>query len=258
MGSTQGYYVLASDGTPIGVNNYLPKLEGFLDDAHARALRTKKSPPAPKKEDLQRAEALPLPEGASVIRLFTKIRPLPPSATEINSMLGRDYMWILAGEVEAIASSASEVGKKFELPQAMSRRLCSFHLVDNVRGQVWPWQRGAVKSCAISARVVAVEKNIRKLVLEGQYALGDSNPPHWQSRGQEGALRGELDVDASTKQVLRLRAIVQATAWSDAKGPFPPPPGKYPLQIALVEARDAMAKKINPEVAQLGRRYLDP
>jgi hypothetical protein len=261
-GSTQGYYMFASDGTPVFWDNYYPRIKMAIERGYEMAKRNPKpGAPVPHQQDeVSVAAPLEPPPDTSIVRLFTRISPVPAGADPINTMLGRDFMWIPRAELESIAANAREVGKTFELPESMQARLCLFHLVDNVRGLVWAYRPDAVSRCTITAKVVGIEKDVKKLTLAGEFAKQDSHPPQWTSRGLEGTLEGELDIDSAGSKIVRLRALAKSTAWDDQtfNRNTPAPSGKYPLVTAIVEANDPIARKVAPEVARQGASYLQP
>ncbi|MCK6544402.1 hypothetical protein L6R52_00900 [Myxococcota bacterium] len=259
-GTTQGYYVFASDGTPVVWDNYIPRIPMFLERAYAMALHAHGGRIPVPADVAARAAPPKAPEDVSVVRLFTRITPLPPGADRFNALLGRDSMWILGDEVRVMIEASSEVGVSFDLPPNLARRLVTFHLVDNVRGAVWPWRPSAVTKDVLRAKVLERSQDRLRLELSGAFEKEDSHPPQWTSRGQRGTLEGELVLDVKTAKVLRLRAIARSTAWSDAtyESYSRPPKGDYPIVTALVEANDALARDVAPEAARFGHGYLAP
>lgn len=206
--------------------------------------------------EVRRDAPTPPPAGASVVRLYTRIKPLPANAGPMNALLGRDYMWVLAEEVRAIANGPQS--EEFAVPGNLVARLVTFHLVDNVRGQVWPWRPQAASRARFTARFRNEVGTQRTFSLRGDFAKSDSNPPAWNSRGHEGTFDGEMIVDTKSNKIVRLRARADCTAWSDATYDrnSPPPPGRYPIVTVLVEANDKLSQEITPEQAPTGQYYL--
>src|SRR5205814_138897 len=89
-----------------------------------------------------------VPEGALVLRVFSRIAPLPAGLDEIhrrrNGQLGRDHLWLLKNDAAEIVSRLKEA-KEADAPQALSKRLCRYHLTDNVRGESDLWEPENVK-----------------------------------------------------------------------------------------------------------------
>jgi hypothetical protein len=258
--STQGYYVLAADGTPVAFDNNISRIGSFIEDSLQRARQVSSRTRAVTKSELEDAAPAVPPAGTSVVRLYTRIRPVPAGADEMNEMLGRDSMWILAEEVRAMGAEATKVGRELELPENLVTRLVLFHLIDNVRGQVWPWQPASIKKAVLRGRVSGVEGDRRKLVFTGTFAKQDTHPPQWTDRGQEGTIEGELEIDVKTERVVRFRAIAKSTAWTDltANVVARAPSGKYSMVTAIIEAEDALAQRVAPERARDLRNYLRP
>lgn len=254
-GSTQGYYVLGADGRGYLWDNFPPRLPTFLATGVERYRQNPASATVTGAE-IRRDSPTPPPAGASVIRLYTRIRPLPAQANPMNALLGRDYMWILRDEVRAIANGPK--AGDFALPENLVARLVTFHMVDNVRGQVWPWRPQDISRARFTARFVREDGTQRTFTLRGDFAKRDSHPPQWNDRGHEGTLGGQLTVDTQTNKIVRLRARVDCTAWSDATYDrnAGPPSGRYPIITALVEANDKLAQEVTPEQAPTGQYYL--
>jgi hypothetical protein len=254
-GSTQGYYILGADGHGYLWDNYPPRLRTFLATGVER-YRQNPAAAIVTAAEIRRDAPPPPPPGTSVVRLFTRIRPLPANAGPMNALLGRDYMWVLAEEVKAIA--AGPKSGDFPLPEALVARLVAFHMVDNVRGQVWPWRPQEITKARFTARFVSEEGTQRTYKLHGDFAKRDSHPPAWNDRGHEGTFEGELTIDMQSNKIVRFRARADCTAWSDATYDrnSPPPTGRYTVICALVEANDKLAQEVTPEQAGTGEYYL--
>lgn len=259
-GSTQGYYVLTGDGTGLLWDNYLPRLAQFLDRGLAAFRQRPPRPGGSSPEPARLAAPQAPPPGASVLRLYTRIRPLPAGAGPMNAMLGRDSMWVLREEIQEIVAASNRGGEAFELPRTLATRLVRFHMVDNTRGQVWPWNPRSVRSAVFTARTLRSKGGVRTLSFTGSFAKEDAHPPQWTDRGHEGKVEGEFDVDLAASTLLRFRALAECRAWRDAgyDRVATPPPGRYPVVTALVEATDELARQVAPEPAAAGNAYLRP
>ncbi len=258
-GSTQGYYVLAADGAGLAWDNYLPRLPEFLERGLAtfrRAGAVDRDPP----RELRSTPSPEAPEGASVLRLYTRLHPPPAGAGPMYRLLGRDYMWVLAEEVAAILSASERESGAFAAPESLAARLVLFHMVDNTRGSVWAWSPSSVRSARLSLRRLRDRGALRTFSVTGSYRKQDSHPPQWTDRGQEGSLEGELEIDTRARKIVRMRVLADSTAWSDATYDrnFPPPPGRYPILTAIVDAQDDLARRVAPEPSLSGGFYLRP
>src|SRR6185436_13099079 len=95
------------------------------------------------------------------------------------------------------------------MPRTLVARLVVFHLVDNVRGQVWPWRPQDVSRATFTARVVRANGNVRTFSFTGDFAKRDAHPPQWNDRGQEGRVEGEFDVDVPGAKIVRFRGYAE-------------------------------------------------
>src|SRR5437868_5918567 len=142
--TVQGFYVAAADGTAYGWFNDrdVPEVTAFMNRALARFRAH--PPPAVEIPAADRVASISTPDPTtSIVRVFTRIRPLPEGADSLNAGVGRDHLWIYADEVrEMLAAGAGE----FPLPRALAARIARFHLVDNVRGEPEMWEPDQVRT----------------------------------------------------------------------------------------------------------------
>lgn len=256
-GSTQGYYVLTPDGRGVLWDNYIPRLEQFLDRAVREYANAKKDKAKVSAADIRMCAPQEPPPGTSVIRLYTRIRPIPDGADPMNRLLGRDYMWVLRDEVRDILRSTANQSEDVEMPATFVARLTVFHLIDNVRGQVWPWRPQDVREATFRIKPNGGVGAIRSFVFKGRFAKQSSNPPAWSDRGHEGTVEGEIDVDSRADSIIRFRMFADCTAWSDQGGNFRPPTGRYKIVTGAILATDDLARQITPEPANTGNYYLN-
>jgi hypothetical protein len=255
-GSTQGYYILSSRGAGLAWDNHPPRLAQYLAGG-LRLAREGRAGFTPT-QALESTAPIAPPPGTAVVKLLTRIRPLPADAGEWNSLLGRDFMWIPAEEIRELGRRAAK-GGEFALPRPLVTRLLVFHMVDNVRGQVWAYQTGALRGPGLTGRVTASKGATRTLAVAGRFSKRDSHPPQWTDRGHEGTVAGEIEVDTEQNRIVRFRLHADCRAWSDAGyDPRRPPSGRYPIQTAAIEASDALSRRIPPEPALAGAHYLRP
>lgn len=255
-GSTQGYYVLSSRGAGLAWDNHPPRMAQYL--AMGLQLAREERGGFVPSRDLEATGPAPPPPGTAVVKLFTRIRPLPAGAGEWNALLGRDFMWVTAEEIRELGRRAA-AGGEFPLPRTLVTRLLVFHLVDNVRGQVWAYQTGALRGPGLTGRVTASKGAVRTIAVSGSFSKRDSHPPQWTDRGHEGTLAGEIELDTAVHRLIRFRAHADCRAWTDATyDPRTPPRGRYPVQTALIEATDPLSARIPPEPSLAGPHYLRP
>jgi hypothetical protein len=251
----QGFYIAGADGTSYGWNNdHDPdNVEKYMDRGLA-AFRAHPPKATVVSDDERRAAFAVTPDpSTSVVRVFSRIRPLPDEVWGLNRSVGRDFLWIYADEVRAIAKAA-KTGAPFALPDSLVRRIVRFHLVDNVRGTPDMWGPHEVQRAQFVAARVDGGGGLR-VKFSGDFAM------HNKSRGHVGAIDGELELDEAAARVTRFRAYSRGQAWgAGSQTPFPPP-GRFTLHIAMVEGTDEIARIVPPEAVstRLGdERYRDP
>jgi hypothetical protein len=203
------------------------------------------------------------PPGAAVVRVYSRIRPLPADVWGLNRGIGRDFLWIYPDDIAALiaASGGSGApGADVRLPPALVGRILRFHLVDDVRGTPMMWGADDVNRADVHARVVRRLGTIRTLAFSGEFAMHRPHLPPVNrvprpDQTYAGRIEGELDVDVSTARVLRFRAFGDGSAGGAGPGTPHPPPGRFRLIVAMVEAKpdDAAARTIPPEAVATDR-----
>jgi hypothetical protein len=244
----QGMYILGADGTSYGfINDHDPiDVIQFMDRARRSYAQ---HPPRPIElaQDAVTAPFAETPESdTSVVRVFSRIRPLPAGAWGLNRSVGRDFLWIYRDEVTALLGSCAETTEpgKVALPAGLVRRILRFHLVDNVRGTADMWGRDEVKRAEVSARIVRSDAQGCTLALSGGFALQTAD----RARGYEGRFEAELTAERASLRVGRFRLYSAGKAWG--AGTYTPnqPPGRYDLIIAMTDANeDPIARTVPPE-----------
>lgn len=238
--TAQGTYVFAADGTAYGFNNNrsVERLNAMLD----KGLEAFSANP-PKTVNISK-ELIDEPWGrtpekdTSVLRVFTRIRPVPEGAPDSNKMVARDHVWILAGEVEYLV-------KNNAVPNDLAMRLARFHFVDNVRGEPDMWQRNEVEKAEFTVRKLSGGK----LALSGTFSMQTKD----SKRGVQGKLDAELTI--SNNLITRFRGYAQGFAWGVSTYTQGAPEGRFPIAWAFVETNDATSKVVPPQAAFFGSVY---
>jgi hypothetical protein len=242
--TTQGLYMFNAAGESYGglnTNNGVEDVLRVLADAK-RAYE--ESPPATLTDMKYVASSLPtLPEGAIVVRAFTRITPVPVGCSDLNKMIGRDHLWVLGQEIDALSRG--------EVPDSFAYRVVRHHLVDNIRGEPGKWRRDHVKSLDMSSDIVESGGDIR-VTLTGDFSLlspagfgelpnGDLLP----ERGYIGAIEGEIVIRDGAVRSFRLLADGQH--WGGSRNnSSATPEGKFPLKVAFVLAKTDLARTVPP------------
>lgn len=258
----QGMYILGPDGSTYGfTNDHEPAdILRFMD----RALRGYAArPPRPavvSDADVATPWSYTPPPGATVVRVFSRIRPLPQKVWGLNRGVGRDFLWIYPEDVQALIDASA--APTFLLPEALVTRLVRFHLVDGVRGTPDLWAPYEVKRAAFTGKTLRQTGTVRTLSFVGDFSMrGGRNSAAPETAGQRveqghvGRIEGEVDIDLKTQALLRFRAYSDGQAWGEGTFTPYPPPGRFRLLSALVEASpaDQAARVVPPEAVATGR-----
>ena len=260
--TSQGSYVVGADGTGYAFDNYNRDPRRFLVLLDRGLAGFRQRPPRPVTITAAEARACavpPLPAGVSVVRVFTRVRPLPAGEPPEYNFVGREQMWIFPEEVRELLAASERGDGPFPLPRTLAARIVLFHVVDNTRGQPYPWRPQEVRRATFTARVTRRPEGRRAFSFTGDYAKQGSTP-FFTDRGHEGRMEGEFELDPKTAKIVRFRAYGEGQAWAKAPYARPgnPPPGRYPLVIAIIDANDALSTACPPEPSETGEYYRRP
>ena len=253
-------YIVGADGTPYGfTNDHGPEdITRFMDACLARFRAHPPKPVIVTEAEKRAPFAIAPPATASVLNVYSRIPSPPNTCSLLNRGIGRDFCWVYGDEIAALNRAvAAGNTSPFPLLSSLARRIARFHLVDDVRGTPNMWEASDLHHAAWSARSVRQSGNVRTIAFAGPFAMHNASG----RRGYEGAIEGEMDVDAAAQQVTRFRAFADGKAWG--AGTYTPnqPPGRYRLVTAFHEATDPIARIVPPEeVATFNRdtRYRRP
>ena len=266
--TVQGYYVISAAGDLYGVMGacadpgQAPWMIKLLEDGLKGF--SDKPPPKVELKEVSLGPETKAPEGTVVLRVFTRIDPLPkgldPKKDLVNRGVGRDHLWILKDEQSEILKrlAASRVG---DLPDALGKRIVLHHLRDNVRGEPLPWGMDDVKALSFRISLTKDSKTTLLVNLTGSYSLNKQNP----ESGLTGTLEGLLELDKSTRRLKAAKIYASGEAFGAGPYTWNPPDGKFPLKFAMVLAEDDLARNIAPHSINFGseegngrlERYLD-
>ncbi|MEX0715053.1 MAG: hypothetical protein WD066_00625 [Planctomycetaceae bacterium] len=245
-GEAQGLYAFDAEGRLLAFANTLSNqgAKRILRNALAKFDPEAEISPiedAPKKDARWVLEP---PEGATILDVTAKV----PGGFQLNTgrrvnaaareSLGRDRMWILADEVEALGRG--------EMPEALRRRIARFHLVDNTRGQSINWNAEDVRS--VEMRLVEGE-------LVGRAHLESPNG----DRGYVAALRGVIKTGGDGLETFDV--VAEGEFWGRAfSADRTRSREKYPLAVTFrVSKLECEAARVAPGACRGSglRRYLD-
>ena len=244
--TTQGLYTFNAVGEPYGGLNTNDSVEDVLRALNYAKRLFAESPP----ERLTHLEYVPStlptpPERAVIVSTYTRITPLPEGCSTLNNMVGRDYLWILRREVDAL--------RRGEVPDSLAQRIARHHLVDNIRGEPGKWSPDQIQELSMTAERAESDGEIR-VSLKGAFSLlaeaGFGESPSGEplpERGYVGTLEGELIVNASGGEVRAFRMLAEGEHWGVSKNNASSvPEGRFPLKVAMVLAQDEHARAVPP------------
>ena len=236
--STQGFYVFAADGTLLrGWNNRnVPRMREYLEKA-LQDFKPGKSESLDSSRDPRFARALP--DGAVVVDVYAKIlegtwsEPADEYAQVIRVATGRDHLWILKDEIDALAAG--------RMPERLARRIARFHLVDNTRGEPPHWTGTEIKDLKLDLKDGRVTGSVKLAADKRTFAA---------------ALAGKVGVRDG--KVSSFDLVAKGTF--EGEGPFTKfaPDGPFTLGVAFSLSKGGEASKVPPQGARDLRGYLAP
>lgn len=121
----------------------------------------------------------------------------------------RDFLWLTADDVKALAPVKAEVGYSYALPPAVADRIVRFHLVDDTRGEPEFWAKEDVRAQSLTLAVATVTPEAITLRLDGEVKLATAKA----DRGYEAKVHGELRYVPATKAFDRFEVAALGEHW---------------------------------------------
>jgi hypothetical protein len=266
--SSQGYYAFSAAGDYYGsINTHNPdKVLVILE--RARKEFSAKPPPQVEFRETSLGPESQVPEEALVLNVYSRITPLPAGLDELhrrrNGQLGRDHLWLLKGEAAEIVAKLRKAAEA-EAPESLSKRLCRYHLTDNVRGESDLWGPGHVKKRSFVVKRIAETETTMTVQITGTYAMlmtgiRVEGRDKKTDMGLEGTLEGLFEIDKAQGTWKGATLYASATGWGASTFTPDEPPGRFPVRFAMVVATDPVSRQIAPQgVMHSGREeYLAP
>jgi len=156
-----------------------------------------------------------------------------------------DFAWFRKDEVASMLPDKFEKKTEWTLPDALVRRLCRLHLVDNVRGQTQGFNNDAVKAASIQCKVDKIKKGVVYFEMEGEVELDDGR------RGLKAKILGEGEYVVKDQKFGKFELVVVGERWGRTQfNAREDDTGRAPIGYCLQIAGDKPVDKVAP--ASLG------
>jgi hypothetical protein len=233
--TVQGFYVTDAAGDAYGFNNNRD-VQIVLDFMRSK-LADFNSSPHKKVEIKAQDDSIPdPPQGATVLRIYQRIIPVPKDSNYANHNVQRDHFWLLKEEKDAL--------QKGIVTDSLSLRLCRFVFNDAIRGEPDMWTTPEIKRRDFSAI-----RDGNTITLRGKFAMQTAD----NRRGIEGELTAETVFEGG--ELKDFKGVANTEAWGRSTYTPGEPTGKFPLKFALIVApkvKDVVA----PQASSHGPAYL--
>ena len=269
-GTRQGIYTLTADGTVLAYKN-----AGNSADVTREQLKTalaqfrqlpadRRTPGAVTIED--RGPVDPQygrtpPKGGLIVRTHARILDEKDGAYCKGSCeftggasAARDFLWLTAADVKALAPADPTVGVTYPVPPAVVERMLRFHLVDNTRGEPPFWKTDEIRQSKLTLTVIAATPNAVDLRLDGTALMATDADPQEARRGYDVRVRGELRYRPNAGTFDRFEVAAVGDHWGEGAYTRGARPGKSALGVVFRLADpDRPADRVTPQ----GARWLD-
>jgi hypothetical protein len=266
-GTRQGTYVAAPSGLLLAsINSTDPeRMAGMLRQGLAgwEALSREERRRVPEElpgaaDELSRGERFYPSDG---LALRVNSRDLPrelDDSTWTARAWNQDYAWFTREEARRFLPEQPLPGAHHEVPVALIGRIARFQLVDNVRGQVRPFEEADIERAVLAAEVTAAEDGVVSLRFQGEtrtsaegvwsiHGYADRETPTPQRRGLKLRLLGHARYDLGRERFLAFEMVALGTRWGatqynvryDDLGPAP-------IGFVLTLAGDTPAERVAP------------
>jgi hypothetical protein len=165
------------------------------------------------------------PSDGLVLHMYSRDleRSNPPRDWRADAW-NQDFAWYRRDEARRWVPSELKVGAEGAVPDDLARRLAAAHLIDNVRGQVPPFEPDQVQSVNIQSKIVGKEGKRWVVWFEGRSAASasgkwpvqgsnDANSPRVQTRGVKTKILGRGIYDAEASRFTKFDLAAVGTRW---------------------------------------------
>ena len=125
----------------------------------------------------------------------------------------RDFLWLKADEVKAMAPKIMDVGHSYSVPRIVAERIARFHLIDNTRGEPDFWKKEDIRKNEMTLTVIAATPERVELSLSGNVLLSNHADLAQSNRGYECTLTGRLTYDTTKKTLTRFDVAALGDHW---------------------------------------------
>jgi hypothetical protein len=265
-GTRQGTYATAPSGVLLAsINSNDPeRMAGMLEEALARwqtlSREERLLPEDPRASvgELSRYEEF-YPRNGLVLRVNSRDLPRQEQAADWRgSAWNQDYTWFTKDEARLLVPEKPVAGQRREVPELIPHRIARCSLVDNVRGQTWPYAPEDVRHARLTSEVIAVDGDVLTLrltgatqtVAEGIWCIAgyrDMHNPTPQKRGFEAHLSGGAKYDLKQEQFVAFEMVALGTRFGGTQYN-----GRHddlapaPIGVAFTLAGDSPAERVAP------------
>jgi hypothetical protein len=223
----QGTYCVSPSGLLLGsLNSNDPKrIADLLENSLAKWGTLKHEerllPTDPRKQlaDIKRLERY-YPEDGLVLNVSSRDMPRekgkanPTRARWREFAWNQDFAWFTKAEAKQFVPVEAKVGKKQDLPVPLLHRIACAHLIDNVRGQTYPFEESQVKKARMSTEVTAVDGNVVSLRLEGETRTAIEGQ---REHGLDMRLLGKATFDLATGRFQTFELVAVGSRWGGTR-----------------------------------------
>jgi len=233
--TVQGFYVVNAAGDAYGFNNNR-NVQIVLDFMRSKLADFNSSPQEKVAISAQDDSIPDPPTGATVLRIYQRIMPVPNGSNYANQNVQRDHFWLLAEEKQQLAKGV--------VSDSLSLRLCRFVFNDAVRGEPDMWTLSQIKKRDFTGTVKG-----DTVSLSGNFLM--------QTEDNKRGIEGELDAEISFSngELATFKGVADTQAWGRSTYTPDEPEGRFPLKFAFIvapKAKDTVA----PQATSYGQSYL--
>lgn len=255
--TAQGLYVVGADGKFYGwINNHdIGEVRKFLEHGITQFRSEPSQTVQVSQSEINEKFSMAPSPTTSVVRIYTRIRPVPAGADVLNNGIGRDHLWVLEREVQQISDPSHDDGRLFSLPSPLVARLVRYHLIDNVRGEPDMWSGEEIAKSNFSARYIGSNATGKTYEFRGDFAQRKKN----NKRGSQGNIYGRFEIANNRSMLTSFRAYAQMQAWGASRFTPGAPSGTFPMVVCMIETHDDVSKVVPPQAMyEWPDYYLNP
>jgi hypothetical protein len=225
----QGIYAFTADGETLNMKNAGQDVTATKQQLVEALEKFKKLPEnrrnpgaveIPKHGPFDKDYSRTVPEGGLVLKVHGRILDKSGSSFSVgkSDFMGgerasRDFAWFTKDEAKKLVTPSFTVGHKSNMDEAIVRRICRFHFIDNTRGEPPLWTKKEFHKGVFTRTVSKVEDQLVTVKVDGEAEMASDKDYSKAERGFIVRLSGQYQVNRKTQEISGFQLTALGEHW---------------------------------------------